>query len=240
MRNKILFWRTDLQNDFMEPTGSLAIQGAETIRPQVKMITDFANEIGSQVVLTGDYHTLQDDEISTTPDFVKTFPAHCLRKCPGSDFIKEVAPDKPVFIDHIPFQFGKKAMAAVKESKEVVIFKNKFDVYSGNACTEQVVNLISPELIVVDGVATNVCVNAAVVGHRQRGYNVCVILDAIKEIPNLPLIEVINNWINLGVSFAVIDSVGKMSPYLLAMVRSHKVNILNLKSEVRSTVWGKR
>jgi nicotinamidase/pyrazinamidase len=51
--------------------------------------------------------------------------------------------------------------------------------------------------VIVYGVTTNVCVNDAVTGLAKRGKYVFVIVDAIKELPNLPL--PFENWDKMGV-----------------------------------------
>ena len=47
--------------------------------------------------------------------------------------------------------------------------------------------LLNPDVAIVYGVATNVCVNDAVNGLLERNVKVYVPTDAIKELPNIPL-----------------------------------------------------
>ena len=59
---------------------------------------------------------------------------------------------------------------------------------------------MKPKFIIVYGVATNVCVNFAVMGLVERGYIVTVIIDAIKELPNLSVDDIIEKWVNRGIN----------------------------------------
>jgi len=63
---------------------------------------------------------------------------------------------------------------------------------------------------VVYGVATNVCVNYAVVGLKERGIDVYAVVDAIKELPGLPLKEVLNSWENSGVNLIITEEVANV------------------------------
>ena len=72
--NKIIFWNVDTQIDFMLPEGKLYIQGAEKILPNLKLLTDYARKNEIKIVNTRDFHSINDKEISNTPDFVNTFP----------------------------------------------------------------------------------------------------------------------------------------------------------------------
>ena len=75
---QILFWSVDCQKDFMLPSGKLYVKGAEEIVPNLNTLTKLAKECKIKVVSTGDYHTLESKELSDKPDFVNTFPEHCI------------------------------------------------------------------------------------------------------------------------------------------------------------------
>ncbi len=94
-------------------------------------------------------------------------------------------------------------------SREIIIYKDRFDAFDpeGAPFTDSIVKLLKPQRAVVYGVATNVCVDFAVKGLRQRGIEVYVITDAIKELPNLPLEEVLQDWQQLGVHLMTVKDV---------------------------------
>ena len=63
--------------------------------------------------------------------------------------------------------------------------------------TGNIVDILSPKIVIVYGMTTNVCVNDAVLGLVKRVPKVVVVEDAVKELPNIPL--PFENWKKLGV-----------------------------------------
>lgn len=190
----ILFWNVDTQIDFVHPSGKLYVPDAELLKPTWKKITNFAKQHDIKVISTCDYHNSNSKELSSSPNFVTTFPEHCMANTLGADFVAETMPENPLVID-----WDKKYSLSeeILNVRNIVIRKDAFDVFKGNQYTESVLKIISPKKVVVYGVTTNVCVNDAVVGLAERVEKVYVISDAIKELPNIPL--PFDNWEKLGV-----------------------------------------
>ena len=185
--SRTLFWNVDTQEDFIDQSGKLYVPGAEEIRPVLKQITDFAKSEGIRVVNTCDYHHINSNELSSTPDFETSFPQHCLAGSSGAEFISETLPESPILIDWdleiaIYAEFDNP-----ERFRNIVIRKDAFDVFTGNPYTEKIVQILQPDQVFVYGVSTNVCVDKAVIGLSERGIKVFVFEDAIKELPNLPL-----------------------------------------------------
>ena len=199
----MIFWNVDTQRDFMLPDGKLYVQGSEKIFPLLKMLTFMAKDNNIKVVNTCDYHSNDDKEISINPDFVNTFPAHCLASELGSDFIPETYPKERGENYYIVGKGDKEINEAnFNKARNIIIEKDKFNVFDGNGLTEKVLELLSPETVVVYGVTTQVCVNEAVLGLAKRGWNVAVLSDAIWGLPNFPVstAEYYKKWIDAGVS----------------------------------------
>lgn len=188
---KIIFWNVDTQKDFMNPDGALYVEGAETIKPNLKKLTDFAKKKHIMVVNTCDVHLKDDEELSDNPDFINTFPPHCMFREEGSAFIEETNPEDSFSVIRYISPCKQKIWL---DTRNIIIHKNKFDVFEGNPCTSKVLDLINPDEVIVYGVATNVCVNCAVLGLANRGIRVHVVSDAIKELPKLPLKDIYDNW----------------------------------------------
>ncbi|WP_167615189.1 cysteine hydrolase family protein [Maribellus sediminis] len=194
MKQGLLFWNVDTQVDFMEPSGKLYAPGAEKIKPALKQLTEFAAQNNIQVVSTADFHYHNSAELSAEPDFVNTFPEHCMADTEGAEYVAETKPEDPLVFDWNKEYFS---LDEVKTHRNVVIRKDAFDVFAGNPYTDKIVELIAPETVVVYGVTTNVCVNDAVIGLVRRVDKVYVVEDAIKELPNIPL--PFDKWEKLGV-----------------------------------------
>jgi nicotinamidase/pyrazinamidase len=81
MRNALLI--VDVQNDFIEG-GALPIKGGAQVAAMVsRHIRHFKTEY-SFVVATRDYHEDPSDHFSDNPDFVNTWPPHCIIGTRGS------------------------------------------------------------------------------------------------------------------------------------------------------------
>lgn len=197
MGNGILFWNVDTQIDFIEPFGKLYVPGAERLKPVFKAITDFAAGKKIRVVNTCDFHLINSSELSANPDFVNTFPEHCMAGTTGAEFIAETRPVTPAIIDWMTQLAILPQLANADQFRNIVIRKDAFDVFEGNPYTEKILHLINPQRVFVYGVTTNVCVDKAVCGLVENGFPVFVLEDAIKELPQLPL--PFDRWKSLGV-----------------------------------------
>lgn len=204
----LIFWNVDTQKDFVEPNGKLYAPGAELLKPNLAKLTQLAKQMGIVVVNTADYHYGNSAELSPEPNFIDTFPPHCMAGTEGAGYIAETDPESALIFDWgtIANIYGK--LAELNNYRNIVIRKDAFDVFSGNPFTDDIVEAISPKVVVVYGVTTNVCVNDAVLGLSERVEKVYVVEDAIKELPNIPLPFAI--WEKLGVKLVKFNDLEKM------------------------------
>jgi nicotinamidase/pyrazinamidase len=201
---KRIFWNVDTQYDFMRADGKLYVQGAETIEDNLQRLTLYAELAGEQRINTADKHKPDSEELSAEPDLVNTFPEHCMEGTRGLDYIDATVPLDAYVIDWTDTGFDREA---VKEAKDIILYKDAFDIFAGNPHAEEVVKTLSPDEVIVYGVATNVCVDQAVMGLRERGIEVYVPTDAIKELPHLPLEETLDKWKVSGVNLTTVDDI---------------------------------
>jgi len=196
--NKIIFWNTDTQQDFCNPDGKLYVEGSEKIKPYLKFLTDLAKEHNIQVVNTCDWHNEKDEELSDNPDFVNTFPQHCMEYSNGAKFITETKPcsEDMIFVNHNQKEIP---VDQLYDCRNIVIQKNKFDVFEGNPFTGQILDILGSDIVVVYGVATSFCVYYAVKGLIDKGIKVVVVEDAIKDLPNIDTNKTMDQWKNWGV-----------------------------------------
>src|SRR5438132_6187424 len=84
MRNALLV--VDVQSDFVEG-GSLGVAGGLAVAAMIaRHIRHFRYEY-QFVVASRDYHEDAPDHISATPDFVNTWPPHCMVGTLGAAFV---------------------------------------------------------------------------------------------------------------------------------------------------------
>lgn len=195
---KRVFWNVDTQYDFMRIDGKLGIKGAKEIEGNLAAITNYARENNFKIINTGDWHSKDSEEFSNSPDFITTFPEHCVSGSSGAEFIEATRPREAYVVD---WSAGSYDGRQLERADEVILYKDEFDVFSGNKYAGDILKKINPESAVVYGVATNVCVDFAVKGLLERKVKVIVPEDAIKGLENLPVESVLESWKNAGVKF---------------------------------------
>jgi nicotinamidase/pyrazinamidase len=203
-----LFWNVDTQIDFVYPRGKLYFQGAEDIRPQWKELTKLAKENSIRVVNTADYHYANSAELDSSPDFINTFPEHCMAGTRGADYIRETDPEDPIIFDWDKEYLFTPELFNSEDHRNFIIRKDAFDVFDGNPMTETILKQLNPDTVVVYGVTTNVCVDAAVKGLVKKVNKVYVVKDAIKELPNIPL--PFDAWKKKGVEMIALPKLKKL------------------------------
>ncbi|MFZ3594841.1 isochorismatase family protein [Streptomyces sp. BH104] len=157
----------DVQNDFCEG-GSLAVAGGADV---AAAITDLVGQAGGgcyqHVVATRDHHVDPGDHFSEAPDFVRSWPRHCVAGTEGVGFHPNFAP--AVASGAIDAVFDKGAYSAA---------------YSGfEGADENGVPLAewlrAREVSEVDvvGIATDHCVRATGLDAVRNGFRTKVLLD---------------------------------------------------------------
>ncbi len=210
MASRRILWDVDTQVDFMEPAGKLYVPGAKDVAPAMEQLVDAARAAGITHVASADDHELSDPEISATPDFANTYPPHCLRGTRGAEKILETKQRDPLPLSLAPFPPGLLA-PLIEGRRELLLLKKSFDVFT-NPNTDALLAALDPDEIVVFGVATDVCDDAAIRGFLQRGRRVCFVTDAARGLDEARTAACQGAWRDAGVTFAttaeVISSLG--------------------------------
>lgn len=202
-QQETVLWRVDAENDFMKEEGRLAVgedqEGAMEITENMEAVTEAAERYGTRSFYTRDLHTEEDDEIVPLEeaDFEETFPMHCERGTDGAEFvdavIREGEESVPDYAKEFDFQDEYTEQQIREElagyEGDVLIDKNRFNVFEGSGRIDEtttyadvIVDQLDPDQVVLDGVATDVCVNQAVTGLLEREVDVYVVGDATKGI----------------------------------------------------------
>jgi nicotinamidase/pyrazinamidase len=164
----------DVQNDFADPAGGLAVGDGRAILPLLNAEIEAARAAGALVACTQDWHP------AVTPHFAKdggTWPVHCV----GGTWGAELHP-------------GLAAGAGPCVRKGV----GGEDGYSGFTMRDPLTGAEVPtELdgllrgrgvrrVVVGGLATDYCVKATVLDALALGYETHVLVDAIRPVELVP------------------------------------------------------
>ena len=90
--------------------------------------------------------------------------------------------------------------------REFLLLKKHFDVFT-NPHAERLLELLDPDEIVVFGVATDVCDDAAIRGFLERGRRVRFVEDAARGLDEGRVSACTATWRERGVEFATVDEV---------------------------------
>ncbi|MEW9547608.1 pyrazinamidase PncA [Nonomuraea sp. NPDC050783] len=149
----------DVQNDFCEG-GSLPVTGGSAVAAAItRHVADHGYD---HVVATRDYHVSPGEHFSDSPDYVSTWPAHCVAGTPGADF-------HPSFdVSGVEEVFSKGAYAAAYSGFEGVSG-------DGTPLADWLRERGVSEVDVV-GIATDHCVRATALDAVKHGLAVRVLL----------------------------------------------------------------
>lgn len=150
----------DVQNDFCEG-GSLAVPGGAAVAAEITSV--LATGAWEHVVATKDYHVDPGAHFSEHPDFVDSWPAHCVTGTPGADFHPALRTDK------VEAVFHKGAHAAAYSGFEG-------HTTDGEGLADWLRSRDVTEVDVV-GIATDHCVRATALDAAAAGFATTVLLD---------------------------------------------------------------
>ena len=152
----------DVQNDFCEG-GSLAVAGGAAVAAGISLVLDRAAGRWDHVVATKDFHIDPGSHFRDHPDFVDTWPRHCVVGTGGADFHPELAQDR------IEAVFVKGEHAAAYSGFEG-------HTSSGVGLADWLRERSVTEVEVV-GIATDHCVRATALDAAAAGFDTTVLLD---------------------------------------------------------------
>ena len=197
-----VLWDVDTQVDFMYPHGKLYVPGAKHTIPAMQRLVDAARASGIVHVASADDHELTDAEISDEPDFLNTYPPHCLRGTRGALKIPETEQEDPVplTLELLPERY--------LDGREFLILTKTFDVFT-NPNTDVLLDRLDPDEVVVFGVATDVCDDAAIRGLLARGRKVTFVEDAARGLDEERAAICTAFWRENGVEFTTSEVISR-------------------------------
>ena len=152
----------DVQNDFCEG-GSLAVAGGAAVAAGISLVLDKAGDRWDHVVATKDWHIDPGAHFSAHPDFVESWPAHCVVGTGGADFHPELRTDR---IEAV-FHKGEHAAAYSGFEGHTEAGETLADWLRSRGVTE----------VEVVGIATDHCVRATALDARGAGFDTTVLLE---------------------------------------------------------------
>lgn len=138
----------DMQNDFVNPKGSLYVSGSEKIIPVIKSLVGRAREKGVMIVFTQDSHMSDDVEFSI-------WPRHAVEGTWGWSIVDDLKP----------------------KDGDVVIRKLRYDAFFGTPL-DHILRIRGVEYLVICGVVANICVLHTAGSAALNGYKIVFPMDA--------------------------------------------------------------
>jgi nicotinamidase/pyrazinamidase len=194
-----ILWDVDTQVDFVEPGGKLYFAGAEEARPAMAEVVEAARAAGVVHVASCDQHELSDPEISQEPDFNSTWPPHCLLGTRGAEKIPETKQLDPLPLPLVPVPQAI-LRSLLEGGREFLIPKKQYDPFL-NPNTETLLDVLDPDEILLFGVATDICDDAAVRALLRRGRRVAFVEDAARGVDESRVAACLAAWREGGVRF---------------------------------------
>jgi nicotinamidase/pyrazinamidase len=159
----------DLQNDFIDPAGSLCVQSGQEVVPFANAQIRRARSAGANVFYTQDWHP------SHTPHFARDggiWPVHCVADTWGATFVPELIIEGPVVRKGTGGEDGYSGFSMRH-------------LESGSIRSTELAGLFAAadvKTVVLCGVATDYCVKET--GHDaiRLGYNVIVLVDGVRAV----------------------------------------------------------
>lgn len=169
---KTAFFDVDTQLDFVYPAGALYTPGAESIVKPVRDLTRFAMGNKIQIVSTTDFHS-EDD-----PEF-KEWRSHCVAHTAGQQKLEGSVTRDSLVLPSIPGALDQ-VQSRIAAAPQVIVQKQKIDCFT-NPNLKPLLKSMGAERFVVYGLLTEFCVQCALFGLLDLGFQVEVVTDAIKS-----------------------------------------------------------
>lgn len=163
----------DVQNDFADPAGSLAVAGGEAVVPVVNEEVARATAAGGFAVATQDWHP------PDTPHFEKdggVWPVHCVQGTWGAELHPDLRIEGPVVRKGAGGEDGYSGFTMR-------------DPRSGETVPTELEGLLRErgiERVVVAGLATDVCVKETALDAARLGFATTVLTRAVAAVDLQP------------------------------------------------------
>jgi nicotinamidase/pyrazinamidase len=151
----------DVQNDFCEG-GSLPVTGGAGVAGAISGLLRDSPERWQHVVATKDYHVDPGAHFGDPPDYVDSWPEHCVVGTPGSDFHPELDTDR---------------IEAVFHKGEHAAAYSGFEGRAGSIGLAAWLRMHDVSTVEVVGIATDHCVRATALDAAREGFTTTVLLD---------------------------------------------------------------
>ncbi len=142
----------DMQNDFVDPRGSLCVASARATVPAIARLRDFAHAHGLTVVYTQDWHRGDDPEFAL-------WGTHAVAGTWGAEIVADLAPGP----------------------NDLVVRKLRYDAFYGTSLDHEL-RQRGVATVIVTGTVSNICVLHTAASAALRWLHLIVPVDAVSAL----------------------------------------------------------
>lgn len=167
----------DVQNDFCEG-GSLAVTGGTAVARGISDFLDSHGEMFDVVVATQDWHVDPGPHFSETPDFVESWPVHCVAGSRGAELHPELDPEPiEAYFRKGRFEAAYSGFEGVLAPEDAVMAGEPSapdEPDGAEVSLDDWLRQNEVDEVQIVGIATDYCVRATALDAVQAGYSVSV------------------------------------------------------------------
>lgn len=176
----------DVQNDFCEG-GALAVTGGAQVAADLSEFLEDRHADFATIVVTQDWHIDPGDHFSETPDFVKSWPVHCVAGTDGAELHEDLDTDyiharflKGLYDDgYSGFEgrLGHPERVGILEGEKGIKVEPEDVISSDAPDLNSWLQEHEVDSVTIVGLATDHCVRATALDAAENDYAVRVITD---------------------------------------------------------------
>lgn len=174
----------DVQNDFCEG-GSLAVEGGADLASEISELLETATDLDF-VVATQDWHVDPGTHFSDTPNYVHSWPAHCVAGTKGAALHRNLdTEDIDAYFRKGKFDAGYSGFDGLLAPEDEVAVGEREAHEAGGEDAADPVSLDDwlrendVDEVVIVGIATDFCVKATALDAINAGYDTTVLRDYV-------------------------------------------------------------
>ena len=175
--DQTIFYDINTQRDFVLHDGKFHIEGAESLVPTWKAITDLARDQKVRIVCSVDCHVPGDPQLKS---WGGPYPDHCMEGTPGQEKIDATKPLDPLILENR--EYTPDEIQKVLDHEGGIVFRRQqFEKLADNPHLSAILRLVLRpyEDIVMYGVYTEECVSREIAALAGVGPKLHIITDAV-------------------------------------------------------------
>jgi nicotinamidase/pyrazinamidase len=165
--------------------GELGVDGGEKIVAPINALTRYFNALGADIATTQDWHPTQTAHFGTPPNYVDTWPVHCVAGTPGA----ELAPDLLVAKDTGLAYMFRKGRESITDPADDTSYTGAL---AAEVDTEELLPaflkrrgvkyVVAVGLALGDGEENKLCLDSTATDLQAGGFEVTVVTDAVEAV----------------------------------------------------------